>query len=377
MKNKNFIILSLTLKKGGSERVISLISKHLLNNNDISFHIVLLEGGIEYDMPENVKIVDFNQNSKSSIVKFLKLPLIAFKLFKYIKNNNIDVVMSFLYRPNYINLISKIFGSKHKAIINIRSTTSRYKNEGILGKINLFLVKYLFNKSDLIISNSCGVDEDLKSIMKITTKTKVIYNPIDLIYINNKKDICEDIDFKFYSNKKYIISVGRLIPLKRNFDLIKAFFELQKEDDTLEVLFLGDGILKNDLINECVKLQIENKVHFLGNVMNPFYYLSRSDLFVMTSETEGFPNVLIEAMACGLPVISSDCKSGPNEILENGKFGLLYTVGNISELIDKMRIYLYSNNFDSIIKKNRSRLNDFTIEKKINEFISMIKEEVR
>ncbi|MCT7650812.1 glycosyltransferase [Aliarcobacter butzleri] len=374
MKSKNILILCATMQKGGAERVISLLLKELENEENIKVHFMMMEYGIEYDLPKYITPIILSNSKKSGVKKLLELPFIAMKLKKYIKENNINIVMSFLYRPNYINILAKIFGSSHKSIINIRSTTSRYKNEGLLGKINLFLINNLFDKADLIISNSKGVDEDLKSIMNITTNTKVIYNPVDIKYINSKKDICEDVDFDFKEDKKYVISVGRLIPLKRNIDLIKAFFELQKEDDNLEVLFLGDGILKNDLINECVKLNIENKVHFLGNVKNPFYYLSRSNLFVMTSETEGFPNVLIEAMVCGLPVISSDCKSGPKEILENGQFGLLYTVGNIFELIDKMKIYLCSNNFDSIIKKNKSRLNDFTIEKKINEFISMIKE---
>ncbi|MFX4243137.1 glycosyltransferase [Aliarcobacter butzleri] len=374
MKNKNILIFCATMQKGGAERVISLLLKELDNERNIKVYFMMMEYGIEYDLPKYITPIILSNSKKSGVKKLLELPFIAMKLKKYIKENNINIVMSFLYRPNYINILAKIFGSSHKSIINIRSTTSRYKNEGLLGKINLFLINNLFDKADLIISNSKGVDEDLKSIMNITTNTKVIYNPVDIKYINSKKDICEDVDFDFKEDKKYVISVGRLIPLKRNIDLIKAFFELQKEDDNLEVLFLGDGILKNDLINECVKLNIENKVHFLGNVKNPFYYLSRSNLFVMTSETEGFPNVLIEAMVCGLPVISSDCKSGPKEILENGQFGLLYTVGNIFELIDKMKIYLYSNNFDFIIKKNKSRLNDFTIEKKINEFISMIKE---
>lgn len=236
------------------------------------------------------------------------------------------------------------------------------------------MINNLFDKADLIISNSKGVDEDLKSIMNITTNTKVIYNPVDIKYINSKKDICEDVDFDFKEDKKYVISVGRLIPLKRNIDLIKAFFELQKEDDNLEVLFLGDGILKNDLINECVKLNIENKVHFLGNVKNPFYYLSRSNLFVLNSQIEGFPNVLVEAMTCGLPVISSDCKSGPKEILEDEKYGLLYPVGEVNTLIEKMKFYLYGNmNRENIKKMNLKKLEEFSIDKIMNKFTGVLK----
>lgn len=369
MKSKNILILCATMQKGGAERVISLLLKELENEQNIKVHFMMMEDGIDYDLPKSITPIILSNSKKSGVKKLLELPFIAMKLKKYIKENNINIVMSFLYRPNYINILAKIFGSNHRSIINIRSTTSRYKNEGLLGKVNLFLINNLFDKSDLIISNSKGVDEDLKSLMSITTKTKVIYNPVDIEYINSKKYICEDVDFEFREDKKYIISIGRLIPLKRNMDLIKSFYGLQKNDDSLELIFLGDGILKDDLINDCLKLGIKEKVHFLGNVKNPFYYLTKSDLFVLNSEIEGFPNVLVEAMACGLPVISSDCKSGPREILEDEKYGLLYPVGNVDTLKEKMKFYLYENKDRETIKmKNLKRIEDFNIEKIMKKF---------
>lgn len=369
MKNKNILIFCASMQKGGAERVISLLLKELENEENIKVHFMMMEYGIEYDLPKYITPIILSNSKKSGVKKLLELPFVAMKLKKYIKENNINIVMSFLYRPNYINILAKIFGSSHKSIINIRQTTSRYLSEGLLGKVNLFLINNLFNKADLIISNSKGVDEDLKSLMSITTNTKVINNPINTEYINNKKDICEDIDFEFKQNKKYIISVGRLIKQKRNIDLIKAFFELQKNDNSLELIFLGDGILKDELINDCVKLGIKEKVHFLGNVKNPFYYLVKSDLFVLTSEFEGFPNVLVEAMACGLPVISSDCKSGPREILEDEKYGLLYPVGSVEILIEKIKFYLYEDiQKENIKKKNLKKIEDFSVDKIINQF---------
>lgn len=357
------------MKKGGAERVISLLLKELENEQNTKVHFIMMENKIDYRLPKSIISIILSRSKKGSLQKLLELPFIAWKLKKYIKKNDIDTVMSFLYRPNYINILAKIFGSNHKSIINIRSTTSRYKNEGFLGKINLFLINSLFNKADLIISNSKGVDEDLKSIMNITTNTKVIYNPVDIKYINSKKDICEDVDFKFEENRKYIISVGRLIPLKRNSDLIEAFFELQKNDKNLELIFLGDDFYKNILINLCKEFKINEKVHFLGNVKNPFYYLNKSDLFILNSEIEGFPNVLLEAMACGLPVISSDCKSGPREILENEKYGLLYPVGDINLLLEKIKYYLYEEkNIEKIRFMNIERAKYFNKDYSIKDF---------
>lgn len=369
MGNKNILIFCASMQKGGAERVISLLLKELENEQNIKVHFMMMEDGIDYDLPKSINPIILSSSNKIGVQKLIELPFVALKLKKYIKVNSIDTVISFLYRPNYINILAKIFRSSHKSIINIRSTTSRYKNEGLLGKINLFLINILFNKADLIISNSKGVDEDLKSLMNITANTKVIYNPVDIEYINSKKDICEDIDFEFKEDKKYIISIGRLIPLKRNIDLIKVFFELQKNDDSLELVFLGDGILKDELMNECIKLGIKEKIYFLGNVKNPFYYLSKSDLFILNSEIEGFPNVLVEAMACGLPVISSDCKSGPREILEDEKYGLLYPVRDIDKLKEKMKFYLYENIDREIIRiKNFKRIEDFSVDKIMNQF---------
>ena len=163
--------------------------------------------------------------------------------------------------------------------------------------------------------------------------------------------------------------VGRLIPLKRNKDLINAFYALQEYDNNLELIFLGDGVLKDSLIKYCKNLNIDSQVHFLGNVSNPFYYLNKSDLFVMNSEIEGFPNVLVEAMACGLPVISSDCNSGPREILEGEKYGYLYPVGNIRMLIEKIKIVLYHNiDKESLKSRSLNRLEYFKIDKIMKKF---------
>ena len=203
MKNKNILIFIPTMQKGGAERVVSLLLRKFVQDKDLNIYLMMMEDGIDYDMPQNVKIIILSKTKKNGIRKLLELPFVAWQLSKYIKDNNIDMVMSFLYRPNYINILAKLFGAKHKIIINIRSTTSRYLNEGLLGKVNLFLIRNLFNKANLIVSNSKGVDEDLKLLINITTDTKVIHNPVDTEYINSKKDICEDNEFDFKEDIKF------------------------------------------------------------------------------------------------------------------------------------------------------------------------------
>ena len=333
----NVLIITATMKRGGAERVISLLLKEWRKNRKIKLFLILMENDIDYEIPNSIPTLTLSHLNKTNMRKFLELPLISWRVAKFIGDNDINVSISFLYRPNYVNLLAKLlFKTKLKVIINVRSITSRYLKEGLLGRINLFLVQTLFNKANLIVSNSNGVESDLNSLMKITTQKKVIYNPVDIDHINVSKNIINNVKFKFDKHNKYIISVGRLIPLKRNMDVINAFYFCQKKHPNIKLIFLGDGQLRNDLENYCIKLKLEDKVTFLGNVSNPFYYLSRSDLFVHSSEIEGFPNVLIEAMACNLPIISSNCKAGPDEILDNGKYGMLYEVGDVTALTSKI-----------------------------------------
>ncbi len=348
------------MNKGGAERTISILLKELENDNKINLHFIQMEDGLDYILPKGIQRVILSKAKKGRIRKFLELPYVALQVLNYIKKNKIDITMSFLYRPNYVNALTKLFGAKCKSIINIRSTSSRYISEGFSGKVNLFLIRSLFNNANTIISNSKGVDEDLKSLMPILVKTIVINNPVDIEHINLSLNDESSISFNFKENVRYIISVGRIIPLKRNQDLLHAFYKLRKHDKSLELIFLGDGISRSYLDELCIKLDIVNKVHFIGNVSNPFYYLNRSDLFVLNSETEGFPNVLVEALASGIPVISSDCKSGPREILEDEKYGLLYDVGDINDLVSKMKYSLYANiDLQEIKDKGKKRANHF------------------
>jgi len=369
MITKNLIFLVIRLKKGGAERVVSILLKKLTDNQDANIHLILLEDGIDYDLPKNISPVILHHGKKSNYRKFLELPYVAYQIAKYIKENDIDTVVSFLYRSNYINLIANFFGTKHKSIINIRSTTSRYLNEGLLGKVNLFLIRALFNKADLIISNSEGVKDDLNDLMKIKTRHISIPNPIDIAKVKELEDSKLGATKHIDENINYIISVGRLIPLKRNKDLLLAFSDVDKQLNNTKLLFLGDGDFKSTLIDYSKELGIKDKVIFLGNVDNPFYYLKRSKLFVMTSEIEGFPNVLIEAMACGIPVISSNCKSGPAEILGNDQYGLLFEVGDIDALSEKILRVMKDDELQIKLQKlSFHRVLDYDVNKIIQRF---------
>lgn len=328
---KNILFLIASMRMGGAERVLSLLLANL-DPEKIRVHLILMDDGIDYAIPDYVSVKILGKENKSSFRKLIELPFLAFRLQQYLKRHNIERVVSFLYRPGYVNVLAKIFRSRHVAIVGICSATSRYWDQGILGEINLLLIRTLFGKADLIISPSEGVKRDLEILFSFNNRQIVINNPIDLDYITILINEKVNDGFQFNKERKYIISVGRLIPLKRNKDLLLAFHTIRNELTGYDIIFLGEGEEKKALQKLAEKLLLNSNVHFLGNVSNPFYYLHRSDIFILTSEIEGFSNVLIEAMACKIPVISANCKYGPNEILENGKLGLLYEVGDIRQL---------------------------------------------
>ena len=380
MKKAFFLINSLAT--GGAEKVLSVIINELIKQ-EYNVEVIFLEKNEFYKLPKKVKKIylsDFT-GKESGLKKLLYLPILAWKLRKYIKGNDISLVQSHLYRANYVNILTKIFGSKHKAQIVNAGVVSRYKDEGLLGKINLFLIKILYPKSDLIIWKSKGMQYDAEKLFNFNTKQIVINNPFDLKQIKSLAD--EKVrDFEFKENKIYIVSVGRLVELKRNKDLIKTVSLLS---NNIEVIFLGDGEEKENLIKLAKKLGVNNRVHFLGQVKNPYKYIKKCHLFVHTSETEGFPNVIVEALACGIPVISSDCISGPREILypssditkqlrkednfELGDYGILYPVGNTQALKNAIE-YLLNNKdvYKKYKQKSIERAKDFSVERIIEEY---------
>ena len=148
---------------------------------------------------------------------------------------------------------------------------------------------------------------------------RVIYNPL------NKKDIilkAQLFSLNFSSDKINLIAIGRLIPVKRYDLLLKACYLLKKRGCKFKLRILGDGELRNNLLDLISELELHDQVDMLGFVENPYPFLKESDIFVMSSESEGLPTVLCEAMVLGCPVVVTDC-SGCREVVDNGKFGIM------------------------------------------------------
>ncbi|MCM8757817.1 MAG: glycosyltransferase [Candidatus Omnitrophica bacterium] len=393
-----FLINSLAI--GGAETVLVRIAKFLKPKE-----IFLLEKEIRYPVDKNsISFLSNHTRDTNSIFKTLYIPIYGVNLSKKIKSN--DIVISFLERANFVNIVAKYI-RRHRTIVSVQ-TDPISGHAGIRG-INKRLIKTLYNKSDYVIAVSQGVNNSLISLGVTRTNIKVIYNPIFLEEIIEKSK--EDIE-EIFGGKDFLITVGRLTKAKGQWHLIRIFSRLKKEFPELKLLLLGDGELKDDLVNLSRNMGLntyvwdENElsekydVYFMGFKENPFKYITKSKLFIFPSLWEGFGNVVAEALACKTVIVASDCKSGPREILapdtdisyqtkkpEFAKYGVLMPVledklENIEILTEKEITWLKTIKMllkdENLIKHYREkaleRAKDLDISKIIDDWYEVIQD---
>ena len=366
-----------SLGGGGAERVVSQLIPYL-ENNGFDVYLVLMNNTCVYPFETKNKpfFLENSKTTESNVLKFLKIPFLAYKYHIFLKKNKINKSFSFLTRPGFISVLTKWFNKKRTIIISERSNSSlQYGNHNLQSWINNFLIKELYPKADLIIANSNGNAQDLITNYNVPRyKITTIYNPISLeaiFAIEPKKDF-------FDTNYFNLVSVGRLDKGKNHQLLIKSleFFKLQK----VRLYIFGDGILKTELEKTIQDLKLENYVFLMGFESNIYKYLKAADLFVFSSNHEGFPNVILEAMACELPIVSTNCPSGPNEIFKVNTdydfsdnvvtdYGILVPRNNIKKMVEAINILMqnkkyYQNCKTQVVK----RVEDFEANKILDEF---------
>jgi glycosyltransferase involved in cell wall biosynthesis len=314
------ILLINSLAGGGAERFASELSNYLNSSNDRQ--IVLLFDDISY--PYNKPPITFNL--KSRFPKYVKEFYILFigviKFRRILKLYKPDISMSFLILDSFINILSNLTSKRTKIIISVHSAFTMKFKGSLSDKIAKFFVKALFVKADRIVAVSKGIKNELiEEFVFPADKIQVIYNPVDINKIDNL--VSENIPESWFNeNIPIIFSLGRLTYQKGQWYLIRSFAEVRKKLNC-RLVIRGDGKLEKDLHNLTKKLHLEEDVLFLPWVENPYKYYAKSKIFVLSSLWEGLPNALIEAMACGCPVIATDCKHGPREIIGENEYGIL------------------------------------------------------
>ncbi|NCU32179.1 MAG: glycosyltransferase [Candidatus Moranbacteria bacterium] len=321
-----------SLAGGGAERVaLFLCNKFCKRGLLVDLVIINNDGPLSFLVPKEARLIILN--CKKPIRSIIKL-------VKYIKKAKPLSIFSFLTHVNIASSIAKIIScNKTKIVlseridINFIFSKEKYNFDSFLTKI---LVSILYKRANSIIAVSEGVSESIRKNLKFPPQnTEVIYNPIDFekILLLSK----DEINFPWKDNLPIIISLGRLTSQK-DFSCILEAFLITKQRHPSHLVILGEGEQRELLHQLSEQLKISDDVWLPGFQDNPYPFLARSSLYVLSSRFEGLPNVLIEALALNIPIVSTNCPSGPKEILANGKYGRLVPVGDpiaLAEAMDK------------------------------------------
>lgn len=330
MKNpKRIALFSPTLAGGGAERMILNLAGELANRGIRVDLVVANDVGIfRQSIPENVYLI----NLQTTRVLFA-LP----KLVRYLQEVRPISLLCVQSHANVVGILAcklarvqtRLIISEH-SIFSIKIKNSPNKRERIIP----FLARLLYPKADMIVAVSEGAAVDLIQTLKLgRNKVRVIHNPIVNPEIKKKSQVPISHPWFTSSANKVILAAGRLTRAKDYPTLLKAF-ALVRARRSVRLLILGEGEDRVLLEAQVRTLGLEGDVQMPGFVENPYAYMKHSDIFVLSSRWEGLSNVLVEAMACGTPVVSTNCPSGPAEILEDGQYGSLVPVGDASLLAD-------------------------------------------
>lgn len=299
-------ILKESLCLGGTERSAANISKILEKDFEL---FLLLFNSLDIKYPYGGNLIDINAAPKKSrLGKIYNSFVRYFRVKKILKNKDINILYEFISIENMLSI------AKYKNVKRIISARDFGKMQRKTGKFHKAL-----SKANAMICNSEYIKNFyLLKYPKDKDKVFTVYNIIDCESINQQATEIVEKEFIDFANKhtKIICAVGRFCKEKGFEYMLEAFAKVAEKID-LGLVMIGDGSYKEKYLKIIQKLKIEDKVYFTGFQNNPYKYMDKSDIFVLSSLSEGYPNVLVEAMSLGLPVIASNCYSGPAEILRN------------------------------------------------------------
>jgi glycosyltransferase involved in cell wall biosynthesis len=353
-RTNRYVFVINSLQQGGAERACATIAEALYERQ-LQFAVILFEGIQFYHLPSSVPLITLHTEAMPGWKKLLFLPRTWFRLKRELKRGAYTHVISFLFFPNYLNILTgtwlRLQRRKYRVIISTRTNPERFLREGFAGRINRSLVRLLYPRADLHISLTKRMSAILQQWRSLPPRELVIPNPYDHTRIQARaKETVPEIPGR--TSGFTIVSVGRLIRLKRFHDIIDAVTQLP---ETVDFILVGDGPERHALEAHARSQGVDHRVHFVGQQDNPFPYMLLASVFILSSEIEGFPNAMVEAMCLGIPVISSDCETGPQEILLDpdseqspigptplssvyyGRFGVLYPVGDVKSLVSAVR----------------------------------------
>ena len=305
---KHIYFLINSLEWGGAERVVANLSQDLIEQYDIDI-ICLKKSTPAYKIPEHVRIFSFS-NIQYNILLFPYIPYFVWRLRNIFKENSYISGVSFLEISNFVHIFTR-----KDAMISFRTSIGFF--QGIIGNIYKYLIKILYPQAGMIIVNSLENKYELAKYLKIEPeKIEVIYNPIDLDTIIKSTPIDISLLPGYDEQKSIFMTTGRLISSKHHATIITSLYKLSQSgtrDFLYYIIWSGPEETHLKVLTE--KYGLEDSIFLLGQRSDIYSILQRADYFIYASEVEWFPNVLIEAVAVGVPVITSHFKTWAYEVM--------------------------------------------------------------
>lgn len=327
-----------SLRSGGAERVLSLLANDWQTQGH-EITIAIERDNVFYDVDKSIQIIDtsiepasFSEPITNNIKRILKYKTTILKV-------DPDIVIAFMTATCIKAIIASklsnkpIISSEHTNFLALNSKSWRFLRRVIYPFANALIVLTTYDKTNYYFHKNIHIIE----------------NP--LVLVNNHKNI---------KREKTILAIGSLYQVKGFDRLLEAFANLKKSDDW-RLVILGEGNERVNLENQAKKLKISERVQFLGVVSDVEQYYKKASVFVLSSRWEGFPVALCEAMAYGCPPVAFNCLTGPGDIIEDGKSGLLVEPDNIEALSNSIQSLI-----DNPQKRDHLSKNAIKIEERLN-----------
>lgn len=348
---------------GGAERVFSYLARGLSERGyPVDLVLASAKGPYLADLPPAVRVIDLRVGRILSAI---------YPLVRYLRSERPAVLLSALDYANVAAIFAaRLARTSTRVIPTVHVAHSRVFNPPSKSRDRLLwlAIRASYPCANAIVAVSRGIAEDLRDLAGIQERLiHVIYNPV--LTPEREARAKEVPAHRWFASPgpDIILSIGSFVPAKDQATLIRAFAILRKKKPA-RLLILGEGALRKELENLVLSLGLAGEVSLPGFVGNPFACLSRASLFVLSSAWEALPTVLIEALAAGVPIVATDCRHGPAEILDHGRHGRLTPVGDAAALAEAMQ--------DGLAQPRRdvpgSILQPYTLKAAVDAYINLI-----
>lgn len=313
-----------SLRGGGAERVmVNLANGFAARGHRVDLVLVKAEGPYLAEVSDKVNVIDLDR--KGALASL-------WPLRRYLRRERPDAMLSALYHANLIAILARALGgTKTRLVVSERNSLSGLQG-GVAGAVFRYLIKHLYRRTDGIVAVSRGIADELVSELGLPPeRITAIPNPIDVERIAALASERPVHPWLAPDAPPVILAVGRLERQKDYPTLLAAIAQIRARRE-MRLIILGEGSLRPQLEQCIAEAGLQDIVMLAGFQSNPFGWMAASKVYVLSSRHEGFPNSLIQAMACGARLVSTNCPTGPDEILEGGKWGRLVPVGDADAL---------------------------------------------